>query len=86
MYAPILDWLPHIRRRHRFILDELLRPPLTLCHGDVHLDNLFFDDTFKSGVKVIDFGNMIFSQGGFDVAFFLATNLDVRPAPSSRVQ
>jgi len=77
VYAPVLAWLPHIRRRHRYILDELFRPPLTLCHGDVHLDNMFFNEGFSTGIKAIDFGNMIFSQAMFDVAFFLGTNLDV---------
>ena len=62
VYAPVLAWLPQIRRRHRYILDTLFAPPLTLCHGDVHLDNLFFHDDFPQGLKAIDFGNMIFSQ------------------------
>lgn len=61
-YAPVLAWLPEIKRRHRYILSELFRPPLTLCHGDFHLDNLFFDPDFDRGIKVIDFGNMMFSQ------------------------
>ena len=41
------------------------------------LDNIFFDDSFPGGLKMIDFGNMFFGQGCNDVAFFLGTNLDV---------
>lgn len=81
-WAPVLEWLPHVRRRHKYILQRLFAPPLTLCHGDVHLDNIFFHESFghhdlPKGVKMIDFGNMMFSQAMFDVSFFMGTNLDV---------
>ena len=41
-YAPILAWVPALRRRHKWLLQELFRPPLTLTHGDAHIENVFF--------------------------------------------
>ena len=35
---------------------ELVRPPLTLCHGDCHLENIFFGEHFEGGCMFIDFG------------------------------
>ena len=37
VYAPILAWMPTILHRHKYILQELFKPPLTLCHGDAHI-------------------------------------------------
>ena len=81
-YAPIASWLPALRRRHRFIVSECLRPPLTLTHGDAHIENAFFSDAGSSkdgGVDaaIIDFGNMMFSPGTSDIAFFMVHSLDV---------
>tara|TARA_B110001452_G_scaffold228595_1_gene204112 strand:- start:649 stop:1836 length:1188 start_codon:yes stop_codon:yes gene_type:complete len=53
MFAPILAWAPLIKRRHNYLVKRLFTPPLTLCHGDVHLDNIFFDDSFPGGLKMI---------------------------------
>ena len=75
-YAPLLAWAKLIQRRHRYLVRRLFEPPLTVCHGDVHLDNIFFDASFPGGLKMIDFGNMFFGQGCNDLAFFLGTNLE----------
>jgi len=80
IYAPIASWLPALRKRHRFIVNECLRPPLTLTHGDAHIENAFFSgDSKGDGVEaaVIDFGNMMFSPGTSDIAFFMVHSLDV---------
>ena len=108
-YAPILAWQPILKRRHKFILSELMRPvrpqlsiprpsarpipaalrlpigltrrppgrdrapqPLTMIHGDAHIENVFYDARFPGSCAFIDFGNMMFSQGMYDVAFFMA--------------
>ena len=41
--------LPCIRRRRHAVARELVRPPLTLCHGDAHLENVFFGEHFEGG-------------------------------------
>ena len=75
-YKPILDWIPQIHHRHKFILEELFKPPLTLTHGDAHIENIFFDSRFSGGASFIDFGNMMFSQGMYDIAFFTVNSLE----------
>ena len=40
----------------------MYKKPLTLCHGDVHMDNIFFSDDFPTGLKMIDFGNICIAQ------------------------
>ena len=52
-YGPVLAWKKVIRSRLKWLVSEFYRPPLTLCHGDVHLDNIFFDDSFPGGLKMI---------------------------------
>ncbi|KAL1522344.1 hypothetical protein AB1Y20_017336 [Prymnesium parvum] len=74
----LLSWMPVLRKRHRFIVQECFRPPLTLTHGDAHIENAFFDERWKpDGVVFIDFGNMMFSPGVSDVAFFLLHSLGI---------
>ena len=46
---------PNPRRRHA-VARELVRPPLALCHGDCHLENVFFGEHFEGGCMFIDFG------------------------------
>ena len=55
-FAPILAWRPLIKSRLRYIHAELFRRPLTLCHGDCHLENIFFGEHFEGGCMFIDFG------------------------------
>ena len=60
-----------------YILQELFRPPLTLTHGDAHIENVFFHSRFSGGAMFIDFGNMMFSQGMYDVAFYMVNSMEV---------
>ena len=77
-YKPIASWLPQLKRRHRFIVRECLRPPLTVIHGDAHIENAFFDSRFEAGgAAFIDFGNLMFSPGTCDIAFFIVHSLDI---------
>ncbi len=87
-FAPILAWRPLIKSRLRYIHAELFRRPLTLCHGDLHLENVFFAERFEPhGASVLDFGNMTFSQALSDIAFFLSHNvtIDVRRSYEAEV-
>ena len=69
-YAPVLAMKPVIMQKLKWFVREVYKPPLTLCHGDVHMDNIFFDEAFPTGLKIIDFGNFCVAQPGFD-AYFL---------------
>lgn len=76
-YWQVLQWAPAVRSRQKQIFRRLFAEPLTLCHGDAHLDNIFFHERFPDGCALVDFGNLMFGQALSDVAFFLATNVSV---------
>ena len=66
-YAPIAAWMPKLRKYHKYIMSELFKPPLTMCHGDAHIENVFFHSRFAGSCAFIDFGNMMFSPGTSDM-------------------
>ena len=76
-YKPVLAWRKQIVSHLKYIKSAMFSPPYTLCHGDVHVDNIFFDDRFPGGCAIFDFGNMTFSPGMSDVSFFMSHNLEV---------
>jgi thiamine kinase-like enzyme len=39
---------PIIRRRRLAVVREMFRPPLTMVHGDCHLENIFFGEHFEA--------------------------------------
>jgi hypothetical protein len=75
-YTQILGWRKQLRGRLRYVTRQLLRPPLTLCHCDTHLENIFFHERYAGGCAFIDFGNMRFQHALSDVSFFIATCVD----------
>lgn len=56
--------------------------PLTMCHYDLRLDNLLFDDD-ASDVCVIDFQLMGTHRGPFDLAYFIAWSLTAEQRSAS---
>jgi len=70
------EWHPRLVGHFRYIVRQLLRPPLTLIHGDCHLENVFFHERYPGGCAFIDFGNMHFGHALADVSFLLTTNLE----------
>ena len=60
VYAPVLAWRGTLQRILPELLAQWFSPPFTLCHGDVHLENLFFGTQWRGGCAFIDFGNMHF--------------------------
>ena len=81
-YESVLAWKPLILKKLKWWVDQIHLPPFTLLHGDVHMDNIFFEESWPKGLKFIDFGNVQHGQAGFDIAYFLGSNLepDVRRA------
>lgn len=55
------------------VAEVLSRPPLTLAHGDVRLDNVFFHDV--RGVRLCDWQLTGRSRGARDLAYFLTQSL-----------
>ncbi len=68
------DYGPHVARH----MGVLAAGPLTLCHGDFRLDNMFFGDA--GDFAVIDWQISAIQSGLYDVAYFLGTSVtsDVR--------
>jgi aminoglycoside/choline kinase family phosphotransferase len=60
------------------ILDQFVDVPLTICHGDVRLDNLFFGSRpGDPSLKVIDWQIGIRGIGTYDVGYFMSQSLNV---------
>ena len=60
---------PHIGS----IKQALAAPPITLQHGDMRLDNMFFEP--DGGARLIDWQVIRAGRGAYDLAYFLATSL-----------
>ncbi len=58
------------------LMEETANHPWTLAHGDVRLDNIFFDDRDGS-IKIVDWQICFRNQGAFDLAYFLCQSLAV---------
>ena len=58
---------------------RLAKPPITLQHGDMRLDNMFFEPTGE--VRLIDWQIIRAGRGAYDLAYFIATSL---PSESRR--
>lgn len=56
---------------------RLIRPPLTLLHGDYRLENMFFAAGAPRPFAIVDFQLVVQGRGGHDLAWFLCTSLDV---------
>lgn len=57
------------------VRQRLATPPRTLVHGDLRLENLFFDLADGAATAVIDWQTVSRGRGMFDVAYLLAGNL-----------
>lgn len=55
------------------LLEEISTGPVTLCHGDFRLDNLFLEEDGPIG---FDWQFACRARGAYDLAYFLALDLD----------
>jgi Ser/Thr protein kinase RdoA (MazF antagonist) len=59
------------------VRERLKRSPVTLIHGDLHLDNLLFaPPQHEPGVTVLDWQSVARGRGVIDFALFLFGSLD----------
>ena len=57
-------------------LEQIARPPITFCHGDLRLDQLFFAVTADDPpVTALDWQITSLSRGAYDLAYFLSQSL-----------
>lgn len=59
------------------ILEDIKNHPLTLCHGDVRLDNVFFHDDDESTVSIVDWAIASAANGTNDLGYFMSQSLAV---------
>ena len=77
-YALFLSKIrPVARRRRHSIVNMLFRHPLTLTHGDAHLENIFFGEQYPGGCAFIDFGLTAFGNALSDVATVIGGGMPV---------
>ncbi len=77
------EMAPHIRDYgDRFadlvpwFLTEATQPPITLCHGDYRLDNLFFAvDDDHAPITVLDWQLSFRGSPGYDLGYFMSQSL-----------
>lgn len=58
------------------LLAEVAAGPVTVCHGDYRLDNVFFDDDRGGEVVAFDWQFACRARGTYDVAYFLGLDLE----------
>jgi aminoglycoside/choline kinase family phosphotransferase len=59
------------------LLDMLAEPPLTIAHGDYHVENLFFDLPDRSApLAVIDWQISLRGRGAWDIGYFMAQSVE----------
>ena len=67
-YAEFVELIrPLARRRRKALVQEMSsHKPLTIVHGDAHLENIFFGPHYAGGVAFIDFGLMQFGPSSIE--------------------
>jgi len=74
--APIREAWPLLVQHGDEIRRQALTPPLTLCHGDYHLDNLFFTAADNRSLVVLDWQAIRLMPGALDLSYFMIWNLE----------
>jgi hypothetical protein len=64
-FPALVDWF----------LAEASEPPLTYCHGDYRLDNLFFGGGSQAPVTVLDWQISFKGNAAYDLAYFISQSL-----------
>ncbi len=64
-FPSLVDWF----------LAEASEPPLTFCHGDYRLDNLFFGGKGQAPITVLDWQISFRGNAAYDLAYFISQSL-----------
>jgi thiamine kinase-like enzyme len=66
-----------------WFMEDATKPPMTFCHGDYRLDNLFFGTKPEHApVTIVDWQICFQGRGGYDLGYFVSQSLaadDRRP-------
>ena len=59
------------------IQDNFAAAPVTLCHGDLRLDNVFWGSPDNSSpVTLVDWQIAIKARGPYDIGYFMSQSVD----------
>jgi aminoglycoside phosphotransferase (APT) family kinase protein len=86
--ADELDTATRLGPRMLPILDYVAKPPMTLCHGDLRLDNVFWGSPENDAtVTIIDWQISGKARGAYDVGYFMSQSVEpaVRAANEERI-
>ncbi len=81
--AGVRRWGERVGPATRAILAELCRGPLTICHADFRLENMFFaEPAGEPAFAIVDWQSITKSAGAQDLAYYLtqSVKLEVRRA------
>ncbi|MDQ2902238.1 MAG: ecdysteroid 22-kinase family protein [Chloroflexota bacterium] len=74
---PVLEAIDALATSYGDIRSRLQRAPVTMIHGDLHLDNLLFSPfEYTPGVTLIDWQSVARGRGVIDLALFLFGSLE----------
>lgn len=80
----VLDWIERFAHQVPGFVESYVDMPMTLCHGDFRLDNMFFGGGASGGAihgeggdeyALIDWQMSMRVPGSSDLVYFLVTNL-----------
>jgi len=66
------------------LLDDMCQPPICLTHGDVRLDNIFFDDQ-RDEVVFVDWQAICMSAPEHDLAYFITQSVPAEVAAETNL-
>ena len=76
--ASVLRWGERVGPATRQILDTLCSGPLTVCHADCRLENMFFATSdAQPAFAIIDWQSITKSSGAQDLSYYLTQSLPI---------
>ncbi len=75
---PIREVIDALATRYGTVRSRLQLAPVTMIHGDLHLDNMLFHAlAHEVGMTVIDWQSVVHGRGAIDLALFLFSSLSL---------
>lgn len=59
-----------------WFVEEAADEPVTFCHGDFRLDNVFFGNNDQAPVTLVDWQICFRGRAGYDLGYFISQSLD----------
>lgn len=84
---PILEVIDALATNYGAVRSRLQLSPVTMIHGDLHLDNILFSPPgHEAGMRVIDWQSVARGRGAIDLALFLFGTLSLETSARRAVE